>query len=114
MAVGAGITAFLVVSVSVIELLDVEFSAIVGLPVGLGAGVAASALTVMRHEGLSDGSRWLVAGVAGFGYGVMMSLAVTYVNLVEMGLEERVGLAFALALVAFLAAAVSDRRERPE
>jgi len=37
-ALGAGITTFLVVAVLVIELLDVEFSAIVGLPVGAVAG----------------------------------------------------------------------------
>jgi hypothetical protein len=36
---GAGITSFLLVAVSVIELLDFEFSAIVGLPVGLLAEI---------------------------------------------------------------------------
>ncbi|MDZ7689428.1 MAG: hypothetical protein U5J64_12100 [Halobacteriales archaeon] len=113
-AVGAAITAFLVVAVSVIELLDIEFSALVGLPVGLIAGMVVFVLLLLRHDDADEPVRWVLGGFAGFGYGILLALGTAYVNIVDVGFEGTVGVGVAAAVVAFLGAAFLDRRETPK
>lgn len=111
-AVGAGVTAFLVVAVSVIELLDFEFSAIVGLPVGLIAGIVVFVLVLLRHDDADERLRWALAGFAGFGYGILLALGTAYVNLFDVGFEGTVAVGVAAAVIASLVAAFLDRREK--
>mgnify|MGYP006282004917 CR=1 FL=1 len=108
-AVGASITAFLVVAVSVIELLNIEFSALVGLPVGLVAGIVAFVLVLLRHDDAEEPVRWALAGFAGFGYGIMLALGVMYVNLADFPFEVTVGIGVAAAVIAFLGAVRSGK-----
>jgi hypothetical protein len=112
-AVGTGITAFLLVAVSVIELLDLEFSALVGLPVGLVAGIVSFVLVLLRHDDAEEPVRWALAGFAGFGYGILLALGVMYVNLADFPFEVTVGIGVAAAVIAFLGAALLNRRETP-
>lgn len=109
-AFGTGITTFLVVAVLVIELLAFEFSALVGLPVGVVAGAVAVVVVLLTHDDLGDPLRWAVAAAAGFGYGIAVVLAARYVNLVDVGFAATVGIAVAAGVVALAGAAVGDRR----
>lgn len=52
-AVGAGLTTFLLVSVAVIEVLDFEFSPLVGLPIGLMVGVGVTVGVFVTYSGRS-------------------------------------------------------------
>lgn len=106
-AVGTGITLGLAVAVVVIELLAVEFSAIVGLPVGVVAGGVAAVVVAGRYRTTSAGRRAVVDGLAGGGYVVVLGLAVRYVGRLGLrsvvtvprlvALAAVVGLAFGLA-----------------
>lgn len=109
-AVGAGVTAFIVVAVSVIELLEFEFSAIVGLPVGLIAGIVVFVLVLLRHDDIDEPLRWALAGFAGFGYGILLALGTAYVNLFDVGFEGTVAVGVAAAVIAFLGTVLIDRR----
>jgi hypothetical protein len=111
-AVGAGITAFLVVAASVIHLLNIEFSALIGLPVGLVAGMVVFVLVLLRHEDVNRRIQWAVAGFAGFGYGILLALGTAYVNLLDVGFEGTIGVGVAAAVVLFLGAVFLDRRYR--
>lgn len=80
-AVGVGVTSFLLATVAVTELASsaVEFSLLLGLPAGLLAGLAGTLLTYSRLGG--DASRIVRAGAAGtaaFGYTVAALWAVRY------------------------------------
>lgn len=79
--VGVGVTVSLLVAVFVIEALDVAFSAIVGLPVGVAAGTAATAAVTRWGGRLSRGPRAVVDGVASFGPAVLAALGARYVDL---------------------------------
>lgn len=113
-AFGAGVTAFLVVTVLVIEALDFEFSALIGLPVGVLVGAVAFAAVLVKYDDVGDPLRWTLAGVAGFGYAVFAVLAADYVHLVELGVTPTVGVAFVVGGLVAVAAAVLDSGERPE
>ncbi|MFW5917858.1 MAG: hypothetical protein ACOCR0_00080 [Haloferacaceae archaeon] len=76
--IGAGITSSLVVAAIVIELLATEFSAIVGLPVGLLVGVVVGLW--LRVDESSPGVRRAVAAYAAFGIVVLALSALRYVN----------------------------------
>lgn len=80
-AVGVGVTAFLLAAVAVVEALEWEFSAIVGVPVGIVAGVFAATLVALWAPGLGRTPRAGVDAVAGFGYGVLALWLVRYVDL---------------------------------
>jgi hypothetical protein len=80
-AIGAGITTFLLVAVSVIELLDMEFSAIIGLPVGLLVGVVVFVGLWIRGDELSLGVRRAATAYAVFGIGLLVLLSLRYVNI---------------------------------
>ncbi|QSG07383.1 hypothetical protein [Halapricum desulfuricans] len=87
-ALGTGFTTALLVAVSVIEALPYEFSAIIGLPVGLVAGVAVAVLVGWRYERASPAVRSVAGGAAGFGYAVVSLLAVRYADF--LGLESAI------------------------
>lgn len=110
-AVGAAIAGFLVVAVAVIELLAFEFSALVGLPAGLLAGLVVLAAVLTRHGAASEPLRWLAAGAAGFGYGIVLALGANYVNLADVGFETTVAVGVGAAAVAALATALTGRRD---
>jgi hypothetical protein len=80
-AAGAGITSFLLVTVLVIEILDFEFSAIIGLPVGLLAGFAVSAGLWVRLPELAPGVCRIASAYATFGLTVLGLLGLRYVNI---------------------------------
>lgn len=109
-AIGAGITAFLVVAVAVIEVLSFEFSAIVGLPIGLVAGIVVAVAILLYHEEAADPLRWILAGLAGFGYGIVATLAASYVNLAETQFETTLAIGVVAGLVAVAIAVIRDRQ----
>lgn len=116
-AVGAGVATFLVVAVALIEALPFEFSAIVGLPVGLLAGALVFVAIVVTGDSLGPVARRSVAGVAGFGYAVVLLLAVRYVNLVGLRsaitVESLVAVAVAVGVAVFVASWVAGRESAP-
>ena len=77
--VGIGVTAFLLASAAVTGLLaaSIEFSALVGLPVGVLVAAAAAAATWLRLWD-SPGSRPALLGVAAVGYTVLVVAAASY------------------------------------
>ena len=87
-ALGAGITTALLVAVLVIEALPIEFSAIVGLPVGLLAGGVTTVAVARRYDSVDDATRALFAASAGFGYTVVLLVALRYVG--RLGLRSLV------------------------
>ena len=78
-ATGTGVTALLLVGAAVTALLaaTVEFSALVGLPVGLLAGAAMAAATWFRLWD-SAHSRPALLGVAAVGYALVGVAAASY------------------------------------
>lgn len=80
-AVGVGVTVFLAVAVLVIESLAVEFSAVVGVPIGLLAGLLASSLVARYYQKVGSDARALVDATAGFGHTVLVLAAVQYVGI---------------------------------
>jgi hypothetical protein len=112
-ALGTGITTFLVVAVAVIALLDVEFSAIVGLPTGLLAGAAAFALIQYRYDSLGRVARVMVDAVAGFGFGIVLLLGVNYVNLADLAFEATVGGAAVVGVLAGARSWLAGQNRRP-
>lgn len=113
-AVGAGLTAFLLVTVALVELLAVEFSAMLALPVGIIAGlvVLLVATSGLQHAGPT--SRRLAQAAAGFGYTVLLLLAVRYVNIGgirgRLSVTDVIGAAIGIAVAVFL---LSWFRTRP-
>lgn len=99
---GAGLVAFLLTTVLVIELLAIEFSAIVGLPVGAIVGLGVFVLLLARYVTLSHWIRTAVDAVAGFGLGSVLLLAGNYVHLLDVSLEGLVAGAIVTGVVAGL------------
>lgn len=102
-AVGAGLTTFLLVAVLVIELLAFEFSAIIGLPVGLLAGVAAFAVLWSQLDDLSLGIRRAASAYAAFGLTILLQFALSYVNIGRdiFSLEVMTGVAVGGAILVY-------------
>jgi hypothetical protein len=88
-AVGAAVTAFLLVTVAGIELLAFEFSALVAVPVGLLVAVVAFVAVFAEFRFAGTVPRRVATAVAGFGYAVLVLLLVGYLNLA--GLRGAVG-----------------------
>lgn len=107
---GVGITAALLTTILVIELLEIELSAVIGLPLGILGGSVGGVLVARRHDTLSKNLRWLAATIAGFGYGILLTLALTYINLVDISFEETLTVGGGAALLSGLAALLADRR----
>jgi len=80
LAVGAGLTTLLVVGGLLTALLPFEFSALVGLPVGLLAGLLAAVLTLGAPIRPGTPGGRAVRAYAAFGYVVVGLAALSYVN----------------------------------
>ena len=113
-ALGAGSTTFLAVAVLVVELLDFEFSAVIGLPIGLIIGGSVVALLLSRYGTLSRASRVVVDAAAGFGYGILLVLGATYVNLATLAFEGTVATAVVVGVLAGAASWLTDRSTSTE
>ncbi|ELZ45111.1 integral membrane protein [Halorubrum californiense DSM 19288] len=110
-AVGVGVTAFLLASATVTGLLaaSIEFSALIGLPVGLLAGAASAAATWIRLWN-APSARPALLGVAAAGYAILSVAAVSYsVSSVRGFVSVERALAVAL-LVGVVAFALARRR----
>lgn len=110
-AAGAGVTTFLLVAVLVIELLDFEFSAIIGLPVGLLAGFAVFGILWVRLPELTPGVRRIASAAATFGLTILLLLVLRYVNLGRelLSVDLMVTIALAGAVVVFALLWLTDR-----
>ena len=80
-AVGAAVTTALVVTVAGIELLELEFGALVALPMGALAGLLVLAAVAVTADGLSPPARRALFAYAAFGPTVLSTLAFAYVNI---------------------------------
>jgi hypothetical protein len=102
--IGAGITTFLLISVLIIELLDMEFSAIIGLPVGVVAGIVVSVVLWVARNQLSPGVRRAVTAYATFGVALLVLLALRYVNIGRgvLRFEVLVGGSIAAVVVVYI------------
>jgi len=113
-AAAAGIAAFLVVFVAVSELLlpAIEFSVLVGLPAGIGAGVLIAAVVLVRFGRHADGTpRPLALALGTFG----VTFLAVFVALVSLrpGVTGSIVIATGLGIVAGLAVGVRSRGENP-
>jgi hypothetical protein len=106
---GVGITTAVVATTLIIELLAMEFSALIGLLVGVLSGAFLGGVVVRRHGEFSRGLRWFVASLAGFGYGLIFALGMICVNLVSLTFDDTVAVGVGVALVLGLAAMLADR-----
>jgi len=79
-ALGSAATTLLLVAVPVIELLDTEFAALVALPLGLLAGLAALIGVAFNFANLHPVRRRAVVAFAAFGPAVLAVLGLAYVN----------------------------------
>lgn len=104
-AVGAGVTTFFVVAVAVIEILQFEFSAIIGLPVGALAGIGALIATLTAFEGMNRAVVALLTGYAVVGYTIITVAALRYSNVA--GVLETVSVDTVVALAVLVGAVVA-------
>lgn len=110
-ATGAGVTSGLLIAVAIIELLDTEFSAIVGLPIGmLGAAVVFVGLW-LRGDELRPGTRRAVAAYATFGLVVLAVLGLRYAHVGRgvLTFEVVVGSGLAAVVVVYVGLRFRDR-----
>lgn len=110
-AVGSGITSFLLVTVLVIELLNFEFSALIGLPVGLLAGLVVLVGLWLSFGRLSSGVRRAATGYAAFGAAVLVLLGLRYSNVGRgiLSVDVIVGVGVAAAVMAYVVLLARDR-----
>ena len=80
---GVGVSAFLVAGAAVTGLLaaTIEFSALIGLPVGVLAGLIVLATVAVAFDGLDEMERRAMSAYAAFGLTVIGFAALSYVNL---------------------------------
>ena len=111
--VGTGVTAFLLASAAVTGLLaaSIEFSALVGLPVGILVGAASAAATWLRLWS-APSARPALLGVAAVGYALVGVAAASYAISSVRGFAS-VERALVVALLAGVVAFALARR-RPE
>jgi hypothetical protein len=109
-ALGVAITTFLVVAGVLTEALAarIAFSAIVGLPVGIAAGIVTGAATRTRLW-RSPRARPTLLGIAAFGYAILAAAAVSYAVPPARGLVS-VATAVPFAAGCAIAVALSARR----
>jgi len=110
-ATGAGVTTFLLVAVLVIETLDFEFSAIIGLPVGLVAGFVVFAGIWVRLAELTPGIQRIASAYAAFGLTIVLLLGLSYVNIGRQlfSIEVITGTGIVAAFVVFALLWINDR-----
>ncbi|SFR51589.1 MULTISPECIES: hypothetical protein [Halorubrum] len=109
--VGVGVSAFLLTVAAVTELLAlrIEFSALVGLPVGILVGGASATATWLRLWN-APGARPALLGAAAVGYAVVALAAASYaISSVRGFVSVESALAVAL-LVGVAAFAIARRR----
>jgi hypothetical protein len=106
--VGTGLTTALVVGVAVTDILNLEFTGLIGIPAGVAAGLGALTAVVAFYDRLGRWSRVAVDGVAGFSYGLLLGYSVV-VLLTDPtpGLPVRRWVTLAGAAGVIVAAAVS-------
>jgi len=111
-ATGAGVSTFLLAAVLVIEALDFEFSAILGLPVGLLAGFAVFAGLWVNFTDLTSGIRRSASAYAAFGLTILLLLGLSYVNICRESLSVEVMTATGgvAAVVVFALLWLTDRQ----
>lgn len=109
-ALGAGITTFLLVAVIIIAVLNVEFSAIVGGPVGLLVDGVVFVLLLSRYGSLSRIQRVVVDSFDGFGVGIVLLLGANYVNLANVSVEVTVGIAVVIGVLAGIGSWLANRQ----
>lgn len=80
-ALGAGLATGLLAVVFVVEFLAFEFSALVGLSVGILAGLTALATVAVAFDGLDVLERRAMSAYAAFGLTVIVVGGLNYVNL---------------------------------
>ena len=106
-AIGAGISTFLLVAVLVIELLDFEFSAIVGLPVGFIAGLAVLILLAIQFDDIGQIAQHAASAYAAFGIAILVLFGARYVNLGPsrdvLSVDVMLGVSTAVGLFVFVA-----------
>ena len=109
--VGAGITSALLVGVLVTELLALEFSALVGLPLGVLAGVAVAVWLRRRVDGFGPTTRRVVAAYASFGATVLALSGLGYANVGRgvLSLDVVVGGSLAVAVAVYAGLAFRER-----
>jgi hypothetical protein len=100
-ALAAGVGVFLVATVAVSELLlsRIEFSILVGLPVGLFAGALTTALVLLQlGRGTDPTRRGLAMGAAAFG-GALLGVFAVSALLLNHGLLFALGIGVGFGLV---------------
>lgn len=109
LAVAAGIAAFLLSAIAVIELLlpTMEFSVFVALPVGLFVGAAVTALVLFAY-GDDGGSRALANAVGTFAIAFLLAFAAL-LFVVGIGAVVSLLVAVIVGVIAALAVAVRGR-----
>lgn len=109
--VGAGVTTFLLVTVAVIELLPFEFSAIIGLPVGLLAGLAVFVGFWSIRNDIDPGISRVVSAYGTFGLVVLVLFIFDYVNIGigEQSVETVSGVGVVAGAVVYVALWAVDR-----
>ncbi|MDS0283612.1 hypothetical protein [Haloarcula onubensis] len=98
--VGAAATTFLLIATPLVELLDVAFSALVALPLGLLAGLATFMAVALNAAKLHPARRRAVFAYAAFGPAVLAVLALAYVNVGRALLTTQVAVGVGLAATA--------------
>jgi hypothetical protein len=102
-ALGAGLTTGLLVAVLVIEMLAVEFSALVGLPVGILGGLVVLATVAITFDGLDAMERRALTAYAAFGVTAVGLAALAYVNVfVGVSGEVAAGVGLAATVLTYL------------
>lgn len=111
--IGAGLTTFLLVAVGVIEALDMEFSAIIGLPVGLLAGLVVLVILWSRLDGVGIAVRRATSAYATVGLAVLVFMALRYVNIGRdvLTIDVITGLSIGLAAIVYGILWLSDRNQ---
>lgn len=79
-ALGAGLTTGLLVTALVVELLDFELSALVGLPVGILAGLTVLATVAVVFDAVTASKQRALSAYAAFGLSVIALAALSYIN----------------------------------
>lgn len=113
-AVGAGLTTALVVGGLMTALLTFEFSAIIGVPVGLASGALAF-VAVAAVDRIETPRGRLLSAYGSVGYVVLLYAAASYVNLAgirgALSLQQILALGVAVGLLVFAGLWVADRDE---
>ena len=105
---GTGVTVSLLAAVAVIETVDIEFTGLMGVPVGVVSGSVVLVAAVAGYDHLGRWLRTVVDAVAGVGFGVLVGYpAIVLVTDPVPGLPVRQMLTVAALVGLVFAAAVS-------